>query len=184
MAIRTLAVAAFTTEAVADTTNQTDDKHYNLRGGSSTQYNKIKEIYAGGLESSTSAPQKLLLARVSQIGTGSLTVVAGTSDAADDPNTAALAAPAVFYTASATNKCQRLVATSGSYLANIAFNALGGLSRLRFPFGEEPALLGNAANNGEVVVSGYTGTTAGFIGSYLKYETLALFLAAGLSLLA
>lgn len=172
MAIRTLAVAKFTTEAVADTTNTTDDKHYNLRGGSTTQYTRIKELYAGGLEASTSSPQVLLLARVSQIGTGSLTVVAGTSDIADDPNTAALAAPTVFYTASATNKAQRLVATSGSYLANAAFNALGGIVRLRFALNEEPTILGNAANNGEVMVSGYTGTTAGLIGSHLKYETL------------
>ena len=172
MAVRTLAVAAFTTEAVADTTNMTDDKHLNLRGGSTTQYTRIKEVYAGGLEASTSSPQKLLLARVSQIGTGSLTVLAGTSDVADDPNTAALAAPTVFYTASATNKAQRLVATSGSYLANLAFNALGGVVRLRFTLNEEPAILGNAANNGEVVLSGYTGTTAGSIGAHIKYETL------------
>lgn len=172
MAVRTLAVAGFTTEAVADTTNMTDDKHLNLRGGSSTQYTRLKEVYAGGLESSTSSPQKLLLARVSQIGTGSLTVLTGTSDAPDDPNTAALAAPTVFYTASATNKAQRLVATSGSYLANLAFNALGGIVRLRFPLNEEPAILGNSANNGEVVLSGYTGTTAGAIGAHIKYETL------------
>jgi hypothetical protein len=172
MAIRTLAIEAFTTEAVADTTNMTDDKHLNLRGGSATQHNNIKEVYCGGLESATSSPQKLSLSRVSQIGTGSLTVVAGTSDAADSPHTAALANPAVFYTASATNKCQRLVATSGSRLAQVSFNALGGIVRLRFALGEEPAIYGNAANNGEVVLSGYTGTTAGAIAAHLKYETL------------
>jgi hypothetical protein len=172
MAIRTLAVEAITTEAVADTTNMTDDKHLNLRGGSSTQHNNIKEVYAGGLESSTSSPQKLSLSRVSQIGTGSLTVVTGTSDAADSPHTAALAAPAVFYTASATNKCQRLVATSGSRLAQLAFNALGGIVRLRFALNEEPAIYGATANNGEVVLSGFTGTTAGAIGAHIKYETL------------
>jgi hypothetical protein len=172
MAIRTLAVEAITTEAVADTTNMTDDKHLNLRGGSSTQFNRIRELYCAGLEASTSSPQKLSLSRVSQIGTGSLTVVAGTSDAADSPHTAALAAPAVFYTASATNKCQRLVATSGSRLLQCGFNALGGLALLRPPFGEEPAIYGNTANNGEVVLSGFTGTTAGAITAHIKYETL------------
>ena len=172
MAVRTLAVEAITTEAVADTTNQTDDKHLNLRGGSATQLNRIKEIYCAGLESTTSSPQKLSLSRVSQIGTGALTVVAGTSDAADSPHTAALAAPAVFYTASATNKCQRLVATSGSRLALVSFNAIGGITRLKFPYGEEPAIYGNTANNGEVVLSGFTGTTPAAIAAYMKYETL------------
>lgn len=172
MAVRTLAVEAITTEAVADTTNMTDDKHLNLRGGSTTQHNNIKEVYCAGLESSTSSPQKLSLARVSQIGTGSLTVVAGTSDVADSPHTAALAAPAVFYTASATNKAQRLVATTGSRLALVSFNALGGLVRLRFALNEEPAIYGNTANNGECVLSGYTGTTAGAIAAHIKYESL------------
>lgn len=172
MAIRTLAVAKFTTEAVADTSDNTDDKHYNLRGGTTTQYTRIKEVYVTGLEASTSSPQVLLLARVSQIGTGTLNVVAGTSDTADDPNSAALVAPTVFYTNSVTLKARRLVATSGSYLAHLGFNALGGISRQRYALNEEPAILGNAANNGEVMVSGYTGTTAGLIGSHLKYETL------------
>lgn len=172
MAIRTIAFEAITTEAVADTTNMTDDKHLNLRGGSTTQENKLKELYCGGLETSTSAPQKLSISRVSQIGTGALTVVAGTSHSAESPHTAALAAPVVYYTASATNKCQRLVATTeGSRLAMASFNALGGITRLRFPLSEEPTIYGNAANNGEVVLSGYTGTTAGAIGGHLKYET-------------
>lgn len=171
MAIRTLAVEAITTESVADTTNLTDDKHLNLRGGSSTQDNLIKEVFVSGLEASVSSPQKLSLSRVSQIGTGSLTVVAGTSDASDSPHTAALAAPVVFYTASATNKCQRLVATSGSRLVQLGFNALGGLLRLRFPFGEEPGFYGNTASNGEVVLSGFTGTIAAAVTAHIKYET-------------
>lgn len=184
MAVRTLAVEAITTEAVADTTNMTDDKHLNLRGGSTTQHNNIKEIYVGGLESSTSSPQRLSLSRVSQIGTGTLAVVAGTSDSPDSPHTAALGAPAVFYTSSTTNKCQRLVATTpntGSRLAVISFNALGGIARIRFPLNEEPAIYGNAANMGEVVLSGYTGTVAGLLGAHLKYESLAWFVAIVLS---
>ena len=172
MAIRTLYVEEITTEAVADSANMTDDKHLNLRGGSSTQHNNLKEVYVAGLESSTSSPQKLSLARVSQIGTGSLTVVTGTSHGGDSPHTVDLAAPAVFYTASATNKAQRLIATSGGRLAPCGLNALGGIARLRFPLNEEPAIYGNTANNGEVVISGYTGTTGGKIQVSLKYETL------------
>lgn len=167
MAIRTFAVASFTTEAVADTTNMTDSKYLAVKGGSSTQRTKFKEVYAGGLEASTSSPQKLLLAIDSTVGATPTSLTTGESDAPEDPATAALAAPVVTFTAAST-KPQR----AKTYLANMAFNALGGLVRLRFPFGEEPSILGNAANGGEASLSGFTGTTAGVIGAHIKYETL------------
>jgi hypothetical protein len=167
MAIRTFAVATFTTEAVADTANMTDQKHMNLKGGSSTQVVRIKEVYVGGQESSTSAPQKLLLAYDSTVGATITSLTTGESDTADDPATAALAAPTVSFTSS-TTKCQRAKA----YLANLSFNALGGIVRLRFPEGQEPVILGTAVNVGEVSLSGFTGTTAGVVGAHLKYETL------------
>lgn len=167
MAIRTFAVAAITTEAVADGANMTDSKHMNVKGGSSTQYTRIKEVYCGGLEASTAAAQRLLLARDSVVGATPTALTTGESDEPDDPNTAALAAPVVTYVAS-TTKAQR----ARKYLASVAFNALGGLTRLRFAINEEPALLGNAADNGEVSLSGFTGTTPGLLSAHIKYETL------------
>lgn len=167
MAIRTFAVAGFTTEAVADTTNMTDSKYMAVKGGSGTQYTRIKEVYAGGLESSTSSPQKLLLARDTTVGATPTSLTTGESDEADDPSTAALGAPVVTFVAAGT-KPQR----GKRYLANFAFNALGGLVRLRFPIGEEPAILGNTQPLGEVSLSGFTGTTAGLIGAHIKFETL------------
>lgn len=167
MAIRTFAVASFTTEAVADATNMTDSKHMNVKGGSSTQKIRIKEVMASGLEASTSSPQKLLLARDSTVGASLTALTTGESDAADDPATAALAAPTLTFTAS-TTKCQR----EKTYLAQMGFNALGGIVRLRFALGEEPQILGNTASNGEVSLSGFTGTTAGLIGAHIKFETL------------
>ena len=168
MAIRTFAVAGFTTEAVADTTNMTNSKYMALKGGSATQRTKIKEVYVAGLEASTSSPQKLLLAYDSTVATNLTALTTGESDTADDPATAALAAPVVSFTAQGTTAPQRAKA----YLASMAFNAIGGLSRVRFPFGEEPCMLGNAANAGEVSLSGFTGTTAGAISGHIKYETL------------
>lgn len=179
MAVRTFTVAGFTTEAVADTTNMTDSKYMAIKGGSSTQYTRIKEVYAAGLESSTSAPQKLLLARDTTVGATLTSLTTGESDEADDPNTAALAAPALPFVA-ATTKPQR----GKRYLASVAFNALGGLVRERFPFGEEPAILGNTQPLGEVSLSGFTGTTAGVISAHIKYETLIALFAVGLSFVA
>lgn len=167
MAIRTFAVAGFTTEAVADTTNMTDSKYMAVKGGSTTQRNKFKEIYAGGLESSTSSPQKLLFAIDSTVGATPTALTTGESDAPEDPSASALSNAVVVFTA-ATTKPQR----AKTYLANLAFNALGGIVRLRFPFGEEPSILGNAANGGEASLSGFTGTTAGAIGAHIKYETV------------
>lgn len=177
MAIRTFAVASFTTDAVADVANLTDAKFMALQGGSSTQRTKIKEVYAGGLEDTTSSPQVLLLARDGTIGTNITALGTGESDTADDPATAALAAPVVSYTTAGTTQPQR----AKSYLANLSFNAIGGIVRLRFPEGQEPSMLGNTASNGEVSLSGFTGTIAAAIGAHIKYETLGLLLALGLS---
>jgi hypothetical protein len=138
----------------------------NLQGGSSTQETRIKEVYAAGLEPSTSSPQKLLLARDSTVGATLTSLTTGESDTPDDPSFSTLSNPPVPFTAS-TTKSQRAKA----YLANLAFNALGGIVRLRFPLGEEPAMLGNTASNGEISLSGFTGTTAGLIGAHIKYET-------------
>jgi hypothetical protein len=167
MAIRTFAVAGFTTEAVADATNMTDSKHMNLKGGSTTQVTFIKEVYVAGLEPTTSSPQKLLLAIDSTVGATPTALTTGESDTADNRATAALAAPVVAFTAS-TTKAQR----GTLYLASVGMNALGGISRLRFPVGEEPSILGNAANGGEVSLSGFTGTTAALVTAHIKYETL------------
>jgi hypothetical protein len=167
MAIRTFAVASFTTEAVADTTNMTNNKYLGLKGGSSTQRTKIKEVYAAGLEASTSSPQILLLALDSTVCVTPTALTTGQSDAPEDPATAALAAPVVSFTAASTAP-QR----AKTYLQDCSFNALGGLVRVRFPFGEEPSILGNAANGGECSLSGFTGTTPASISAHLKYETL------------
>jgi hypothetical protein len=176
-------VAGFTTEAVADASNYTDSKYMAIKGGSSTQITKIKEVSASGLEASTSAPQKLLLAFDGTVGATLTSLTTGESDTADIPATAALAAPVLSFVAS-TTKPQRAKA----YLANLGFNAIGGLHIKRFPFGEEPQMIGNAAfsvnaSGGEVSLSGFTGTTAGVIGAHIKYETLIYVLAFAMSAL-
>jgi len=167
MAVRTFAVASFTTEAVADTVAMANSKHMNLVGAAGTQETKILEVQAGGLEASTSSPQKLLLARDTTISVTPTALTTGESDEPDHAATAALAAPVVAHTASSTG-CQR----GKRYLANLPFNALGGIIRIKFPFGQEPTMVGNTQPLGEVSLSGFTGTTAGLVGAHIKYETL------------
>jgi hypothetical protein len=167
MAVRTFAVASWTTSAVADTTNIVDNNFQVLQGGSATQRTKIKEVQAGGQEDSTTSPQILLLARDTTVVVTPTALSTGESDEPDDAATAALAAPVVACTASSTQP-QR----GKRYLANLSFNALGGLVRIRFPFGEEPTIIGATQPLGEVSLSGFTGTIPAAIGSHIKYETL------------
>jgi len=167
MAVRTFAVATFTTSAVADTTNIVDNNFMVLQGAAATQRTKIKEVYAGGQEDATTSPQVLLLARDTTAVATPTALGTGESDEADDPATAPLAAPVVVCTASGTQP-QR----GKRYLANLSFNALGGLVRLRFPYGEEPAIVGSTQPLGEVSLSGFTGTIPAAIGAHIKYETL------------
>ena len=94
-------VPTWTPVAVADTTNFTDAGHMSLQGGSSTQVNKLIEVYMGG-QAGASSPSIMLLARDSTVG---VTLSVGRL-AALDPATAALAAPPVVFN-TATTKPQR-----------------------------------------------------------------------------
>ncbi len=168
MAIRTFAKTSLTTAATADTVDLPDNQFLAVKGGSATQRTRIKEVRAAGLESSTSAPQILLLARDSTVGTSPTALTTGESDEGDDAHTAALSTPVVTYVNAGSTQPQR----AKQYLAHLGFNALGGLFKERWPVGEEPTIYGNAAALGEVSLSGFTGTTAGAIGAHIKYETL------------
>lgn len=154
-------VPTWTPTAVADTTNFTDAGHHSFQGGSSTQVNKIQEVYMGG-QAGASSPCIMLVARDSTVGA----TLNGGRFAALDPATAALAAPPSTFTTS-TTKPQR---SSTLSLLNLSFNAFGGIVRwVAAPF-EEIGMLGNAASFGEISLSAYTGGTPGLMGSHFIVE--------------
>jgi len=168
MATRTFAVASFTTEAVADGVGMANSKYMGLKGGSATQRTKIMSVYVAGLESSTSSPQKLLLAFDSTVVVNPTALTTGESDTEDDPATAALGAPVISFTAQGTTAPAR----AKKYIQSCAFNAIGGITNIRFPYGQEPCIVGASANAGEVSLSGFTGTTPAVISASIKFETL------------
>lgn len=169
MSIRTFAVASFTTEAVADTAAQANSKHMDIQGGGSGQYIKIIEVAVQGWEPSTSSPQKLILGRTSTVSGATIdALTTGQSDEPDDPNYSAVTTVAKTHVSTAGTAPQR----AKKYLAMLGLNALGGVTRERFPVGKEPAVLGATADNGQVNLSGFTGTTAGLIGAHIKYEII------------
>lgn len=167
MAKRSFKVTTFTPVGVLDTAAFTDGGHMSIQGGSGTQVNKIREIFVGG-QATSSAPTPLLFSRHSTVGATLTALSTGNSDAAIDPATAALAAPAVPFVAS-TTKPQRS-ATLG--LLNLSFNAYGGIVKWVDQDSQGIGMLGNTASLGELGISCYTGGTPGACGAHIHYETM------------
>lgn len=169
MAKRIVSVTTQTPTATADTTNLVDATYpFIFQGGSGTQRTNILEIYEGG-QAGASAPTFMVLARDSQVGSGTNTNGTGQTDAALDAATAALAAPVVTGNSNATNKPQR---SSTLHLLNLSFNAFGGIVRWVAAPGEEISIVGNTASLGEISLSAFTGGTPGAAGFHGIYETL------------
>jgi len=88
---------------------------------------------------------------------------------ADDPATAALAAPPLVFSTS-TTKPQR---SATLYIRALSFNAFGGLVRFQLP-PDKPigAILGNTASFGEISISHLANGTPGLCDAYLVIEPL------------
>lgn len=169
MARRIASVTTITPTATADTTNLVDATYPGiLQGGSSTQLNLLHEISISGQAVSTSSPTFMILARDSTVAVTNSSG-AGQTDAAKDPATAALAAPALTGNTN-TTKPQR---SSTLHLLNMSLNAFGGVYFWRAnKMDEAIQVLGNTASFGEVSLSAFTGGTPGAIGCHWEYESL------------
>lgn len=154
----------WTPTAVADATNFTDSGYMAILGGSATQRVMIREVYMGGL-AAASAPAQMLLARDSTIGASSLTGVLTTPL---DPNTAALAAPTLAFSAS-TTKPQR---SATAQLLALGFNAFGSIVRWLPAPGQEIGLYGVATSVGEISLSHASSGTPGLMSAHIIYEPL------------
>lgn len=154
----------WTPVAVADATNFTNAGYIALQGGSSTQRINIYEIKVGGLAAASAAMQAVL-ARHSTVGA---TGLSGGLLTADDPASAALAAPPVVFSTS-TTKPQR---SATLHLRALAFNAFGGLVRVQQPPDKPIVLLGNAASFGELGISHLANGTPGLCDSHMVIEPL------------
>ena len=158
-----------TPTATGDTTNLVDSTYpFAIQGGTATQRTYIIEVQMGG-QAGASAPTFMMLARDSQVATGSLTKDTALTDAALDAHTAALGTAASVFNKAATNKPQR---DSALNLLNLSFNAFGGIVRWVAAPGEEISMYGNAASIGETSLSAYTGGTAGLMGAHMIFETM------------
>ena len=158
---------SWTPTAVGDTANFTSNGIHALQGASATQRMNILEVYLGGQATSSNA-NWMILARDSTFAAG--TVTSGTNGKAPvalDPATAALTNPPITYCAVTTTQGQR---SSTLYLANLSFNAFGGIVRWVAAPGEEIGMLGNTASFGETSISAFTGSATGLLGTHFIFE--------------
>lgn len=173
MAKRIVSMTSITPTATADTTNLVDSAAAVgyvcvVQPGTTTQRVQVLECYLGG-QAGASSPTFMVLARDSQVGTGSNTRMTGQNDSNLDANTATLAAPVLTGNLFATNKPQRGV---NDKLLNLSFNAFGGIVRWVAAPGEEITAYGTAALIGELSFSAFTGGTPGLLGAHLIYEPI------------
>lgn len=164
MAKFSAAQANWTPVAVADATNFTNAGYHALQGGSTTQRINVVEVYMGGLASS-SAPAQMVFSRDSTVGV----TLSGTTNAALDPATAALAAPPVSFSTS-TTKPQR---SATLQILQLGFNAFGGVVRwAAIDPSENIVLLGNTASFGELSLSSQSSGTPGLMSDHFVYEPI------------
>jgi hypothetical protein len=140
-----------------------------LQGSTSTERIVVQEIFAGGQAPSASSPTYLVFARHSIFGAGTISLAAGSKDAATDGSGAT--GTARGYTAVVTTKPQRS-ATLG--LLNCTLNAFGGNFKW-FPSnipGKDISIVGNTQPLGEAGLSAFTGGTVGACGAHILYEAI------------
>jgi hypothetical protein len=139
-----------------------------LQGGSATQYVKVNSILLTG-QATTSSVNLHLWARDSTLGTAPSALVSPNSNGPKDANTAALAAPAVFYVACPTTGPTRSNSITLAKL-NLSFNSFGGILFWQTAPGDEWGIYGSAVNTGESSLSTFPTSGTGAIGISINYE--------------
>lgn len=167
MAKRSFGNINWTPTATADATAHANATYQALKGGSTTQRLEVVEVSLEGM-GGASTPTFTMLARASTLGITPTALAAPAFDGPLDPATAPLAAPPVSYTAAATGPL-RSNATTIARL-NLGLNAFGGIYRWVSAPREEFVIFGNAVNDGEAILSAFTGGTPGALNSHIVYE--------------
>lgn len=166
MALWSAVRSNFTPVAVADTTNMTAAGFMAIQGGSSTQRCELRNIVLTG-SATASAAQQLLLAHDSTVFSGATSNAATLS--ANDPSTAALAAPPLVQDVGSTTLPQR---SSTLRLMNCSFNAFGGIFQYYANKGEGLGMIGNTASVGEISLSHLSSGAPGLMNATIVFEPL------------
>jgi hypothetical protein len=156
--------------AVADAAAFTDSGYFALQGVAG-QATRIKEVYLGGLASSSTL-MRLFLAYDSTVGATLTALTSPNSNGPENGASSGLSSGPTGFIAS-TTKPQRSNSISLPKIS-LAFNAFGSLVRKQWS--EAPTagfwIIGATASSGEASVSAFTGSGTGPVSGHLEYETL------------
>ena len=155
----------------ADGSSLTASTYMALQGGTTTQVNKVDEVYMGGQAAST-APLIMLLGRDQTVVATPTALATPNTNGLTDASGGVLTAPAVGAITGATQAIRSTSVTLAK--KNFTFNAFGGIVRANYANTQDRfGILGNTASLGEVSLSSFTGSTGGAaIGAHIVYETL------------
>ena len=160
-------VPTWTPTAVADGANFTDAGYCAVQGGTATQLNSIRQVYIGGLATS-SAPTIFLLARDSVVGATLTALSSPNSLGLKNASAAAPTTTPIGFVASTTKPQRSATVTLPKVVLN--FNPFGGICKWFPPDSQAFDILGNTASLGEASLSAFTGTV-GLVGSTIEFET-------------
>jgi hypothetical protein len=153
-------LTSYQPEAVANGANYTDSKYQAILGAATPFIGRVVEVFVGG-EATSSTVNILKVARDSTHG-GTLS---GGVTSKLNPSSPTNQATAFSI---ATTKPQR----GAQHLLNLSLNAFGGIIRWVSAPGEELYFVANAVNQGEVSLSGFTGSGTGSQSSHIQWEEL------------
>lgn len=155
-----LGLTSYNPEAVANTVNFTDSKYLAVLGAATPFIGRVVEVFIGG-EATSSTVNVLKVARDSTIGA---TLSGGVITKLNPSSPTQQSSPFCI----ATTKPQR----GAQHMLNLSLNAFGGIVRWVAAPGEELYFIANAVNQGEVSLSGFTGSGTGLQSASLVFEEL------------
>lgn len=170
MARRSFQAATYTPTATADASALASGTYQSIEAGSATQMINVDEIQIGGQAPSASSPCIFMFARNLTAATTPTALAAPNGDGPLNGSTAALAAPAVTYTAAATGPQRTNTATTARL--NLSLNAYGGIVKWFANPGREWVIIGTSVSIAPSSLSCFTGGSVGLVGSHICYEPL------------
>ena len=159
MAQYTSAADGWTAAAIADAASLTNSNHQSLRCWSSTVAARVIEVFIGGEATSSTVNRMTVRRHSTQGATPTNTVPAQLNPFS----------PAARITGFVLCASTQPVVQAG-HLANLAFNAFGGIIRWVAAPGEEMYITGTIAANNEVSITSLSGV--GVVSTHFVFEEL------------
>lgn len=165
MAQYSFAFSSWAPAAQADTTTLTASKFQAIQGAAAPFIGRITECLVSG-EAVSAAVNILLLARDTTVFITPTALATGQTVAGLNPSSPTKSS---LTCVNATTTPQR---SATAHLLTLSFNAFGGIIRWAAAPGEELYYTGATQPNGELSLSGFTGSGTGQMSSHIVFEEM------------